>query len=191
MLAALLLGGLGFPIPEDLALLTAGYLFWRGDYSLWALVPICIFGILAGDCTLYWFGRKFGTHITEHRFLSHALTPPRLARVRGYFARHGEKTVLVARLLAGARGFFFITAGIIRMTFWRFLAIDSVGATAATAGWLFLGWRFGAHIDRVRHVVRHVEHVAVLVVVAIVVAWIVHRLVRRRLTGPPTSSQTL
>jgi membrane protein DedA with SNARE-associated domain len=191
VLAALLLGGLGFPIPEDLALLTAGYLFWKGAYPLWVLVPICALGILAGDCTLYWLGRKFGTHITEHRFLSHAFTQPRLARVRGYFARHGEKTVLVARLLAGARGFFFITAGIIRMSFWRFVAIDAVGALAATAGWLFIGWRFGAHIDRVRHVVSRVEHVAVLVVAAIVIAWIVHRLIRRRLAGPPTSSQTL
>jgi membrane protein DedA with SNARE-associated domain len=191
VLAALLIAGLGFPIPEDLSLLTAGYFFWQGDYPLWLVWSVCLFGILAGDCMLYALGRKFGVRITQHRFLSHALTPPRLERVRGYFQRHGEKTLLVARGVPGARAFFFLTAGTMRMVFWRFLLFDAIAASVATSFWIFIGWRFGPHIDRVRHVVSRVEHVAAFVVFAILSAWVVHRLIRRRVSGPPTSSETL
>ncbi len=185
MLAALLLGGLGFPIPEDLALLTGGYLVWRGDARLEWVIPVSLFGIIVGDCTLYFFGRAFGERITQHRFLSHALTPARLARVRGYFARHGEKTLLVARLIAGARAFFFLAAGTMRMRFWRFLAFDAIGACVASAVWISIGVVFGAHIDRVRHVITRVEHWALAILCVMIAAWIVHRLARHRVSGPP------
>lgn len=176
---------MGFPIPEDLALLGAGYLVWHGDAQLIVVVPICFGGIIAGDCMLYWVGRAFGERITQHKWLSHALTPPRLARVRGYFQRHGEKTLLVARLVAGARAFFFLAAGTMRMSFARFLAFDALGASAATAVWISVGYFFGAHIHRLRSVITRVEHWALAGLCVVAAAWIVHRLSRRRVSGPP------
>jgi membrane protein DedA with SNARE-associated domain len=176
---------LGFPIPEDLALLTGGYLVWHGDARLAVVIPVCLFGIIVGDCTLYFFGRAFGERITQHRFLSHALTPARLQRVRGYFDRHGEKTLLVARLVAGARAFFFLAAGTMRMRFWRFLLFDAIGACVASAVWISVGCLFGEHIHRVRHVITRVEHWALAVLCVVIAAWIIHRLARRRVSGPP------
>jgi membrane protein DedA with SNARE-associated domain len=191
VLLALLLGGLGFPIPEDLALLGAGYLVWHGDASIYAVVPVCLVGIVVGDCSLYWIGRAFGVHITEHRFISHALTPHRLARLRGYFGRHGAKTLLVARLAAGARALFFLTAGAMNMPFGRFLAFDLIGAVVALTIWVALGWRFGASIHHVRAVIHRVEHVALVALVAMLSAWIISRLLRRRVAGPPSQPETL
>jgi membrane protein DedA with SNARE-associated domain len=184
VLGALLLGGLGFPIPEDLALLGAGYLVWHGDASVYLIAPLCLLGVVAGDFSLYFLGRLFGVQITKHRLLSHALTPARLERVHGYFQRHGAKTLLVARLAAGARSLFFLTAGATGMSFGRFALFDLIGASVSTAGWIALGWRFGAHIDRVRGVIRRVEHVVVLVLLAVLAAWLVSALVRRRVSGP-------
>jgi membrane protein DedA with SNARE-associated domain len=181
---------LGFPIPEDLALLTGGYLLWHGDARLLVVVLVCLGGIIAGDCMLYWVGRVFGERITQHRILSHALTPSRLARVRGYFKRHGEKTLLVARLVVGARAFFFLAAGTMRMSFARFLAFDAIGASVATAVWISIGYFFGAHIHRVRFVITRVEHVVAAVLGVILLAWLTHRLTRRRVSGPPESTET-
>jgi membrane protein DedA with SNARE-associated domain len=185
VLLALLLGGLGFPIPEDLALLGAGYLVWHGDTTLAWAIPVCLFGIIAGDVMLYWIGRAFGERITQHRFISHALTPARLERVRGYFHRHGEKTLLVARLVAGARAFFFLAAGTMRMSFARFLLFDVLGACVAVAVWISVGYFFGAHIHHVRSVITRVEHWILIALVVVAAAWVFHRLSRRKVSGPP------
>ena len=185
MLSALLLGGLGFPIPEDLALLGGGYLVWHGDVRAVVVAPLCLLGVVAGDFSLYGLGRYFGVKITKHRLIAHALTPARLERVHGYFARHGAKTLLVARLAAGARSLFFLTAGATRMSFARFGAFDLLGAAVSTAVWIAIGWRFGAHIDRVRGVIRRVEHVAAAVLIAVLAAWLVSVFLRRRVSGPP------
>lgn len=166
-------------------MLGAGYLVWHGDATLAVMIPVCLGGIIAGDCMLYWVGRVFGERITQHRFISHALTPARLARVRGYFRRHGEKTLLVARLVAGARAFFFLAAGTMRMSFARFLAFDAIGACVATAVWISVGFFFGAHIHRVRSVATRIEHWLLAGLLVIAVAWIFHRLSRRKVSGPP------
>jgi membrane protein DedA with SNARE-associated domain len=188
VVAALLAAGIGIPIPEDLSLLTAGYLAWKGDEPLVVLIPACLAAIVIGDCSLYWLGRTFGPRITQHRFLRHRLTPKRLLRVEGYFLRHGAKTILVSRFAAGARAFFYITAGAMRMSFARFVLFDALGAGVSATAWILIGRRFGAQIDRVRAVVHQVEHVAILAVVAALAAWLVTRLLRRRIAGPPTEA---
>lgn len=188
VVVALLAAGLGVPIPEDLSLLTAGYLAWKGDEQLVVLIPLCLLAIVAGDCTLYALGRKLGPRITQHRFLRHRLTPARLLKVEGYFLRHGAKTILVSRFAAGARAFFYITAGAMKMSFARFVLFDAIGAGASVTAWILIGRRFGAQIDRVRAVVHQVEHLALLVLAAALAAWLVTRFLRRRIAGPPTEA---
>jgi membrane protein DedA with SNARE-associated domain len=183
VLGALLAAGVGIPIPEDLTLLGAGYLAWRGDVPLWAAWLVGLVGITVGDSTLYWIGRTLGPSITRRRFISHHLTPARLARLEELLDRHGSRTILLARLAAGFRGAFFLTAGVARMPYSRFLLFDLIAAWVSTTVWVLIGRRFGGHIDRVRQVVHRVEHVALLVVAAIALGWLLARWLRRRIVG--------
>lgn len=189
VVGALLAAGLGLPIPEDLSLLTAGYLAYRGDEALWVVLPVCLVALLAGDASLYWLGRHFGERITQHRFLRHHLTPRRLARVERHFEHHGAKTVFLGRFAAGARGLFFLTAGAMRVGFARFLVFDGLGAVISVLLWVLLGWRFGDQIDRLRHVVHRVENLGLIALAAILAAWVIARVVRRRLAGPPAEDR--
>jgi membrane protein DedA with SNARE-associated domain len=184
ILAALLAAGVGFPIPEDLTLLTAGYLVWHGDVSFGLILPIALFGILAGDSTLYWIGRKLGRRLLAHRWLAHRLTPARIGRIEGYFNRHGEKTVLFARFAAGARSLFYLTAGMMRLPWHRFLLFDLPAGMISATVWILVGRRFGSQIDQVRHTVHRVQHWVGLVVVAVFAAWLIARVLRRRIAGP-------
>src|ERR1700733_11378159 len=55
--------GLGIPIPEDLTLVTAGYLAYLENIDLgWAIV-VCLVGVLSGDFLLFTLGRLFGKRI--------------------------------------------------------------------------------------------------------------------------------
>ena len=191
VLLALLAAGVGVPLPEDLTLLGAGYLVWRGDGSFWLMWAVGMIGILAGDTTIYWVGRKLGPRLTRHKWLSHRLTPARLARMEGFFARHGAKSIFVARFAAGARGAFYMTAGIMKMRFARFLFFDALAACLSVSFWVGLGWRFGDRIDSVRHVIKDVEHVALAAVAVIAAAWLTARLFRRWVEGPPDDGEVI
>jgi membrane protein DedA with SNARE-associated domain len=186
VVAALLLAGLGLPLPEDLSLLTAGYLVWSGQATLAWVLPACFVAIVAGDSVLFWLGWHFGEAITKHKYLRHRLTPKRLARIEHYFHRHGSKTVVVGRFAAGARALFFLAAGVTKMSYWRFLLYDGLAAAVSATAWILIGWRFGAQIDWVRHFVHRVEHIVLILVAATVVGWLITRQIRRRVAGPPT-----
>jgi membrane protein DedA with SNARE-associated domain len=185
VLLALLVAGLGVPLPEDLTLLTAGYLVWNGQASLWVVIPACFVAIVVGDSVLFWMGWHFGPAITRHRLLRHRLTPRRLERVERHFEKHGTKTILIGRFAAGARALFFLAAGAMKMSFWRFLLMDGLAAAVSGTAWILIGWRFGAQIDWVRHFVHRIEHIAALVIALCVVGWLVTRMWRRRIAGPP------
>jgi membrane protein DedA with SNARE-associated domain len=188
VIAALLIAGLGVPIPEDLSLITGGYLAWHGDERLWLVILSCFVAIVAGDSALWLLGRRFGPSITQHKHLRHRLTPARLERVEGYFRRHGAKTIVVARFLAGARALFFLGAGAMRVPYWRFLLFDGFAAAISGTVWILVGKRFGSNIDGLRHVMHRIEHWIALVAILSVAAWIITKLLRRRVAGPPTET---
>jgi membrane protein DedA with SNARE-associated domain len=145
-------------------------------------------GILAGDSCIYWVGRKLGPRLTRHRWLSHRLTPARLARLENFFTKHGAKSIFLARWAAGARGAFYMTAGVMRVPYPRFLVFDVLAASLSVSFWVFIGYHFGDRIDSVRHVVKNVEHVAAAAIAAVIVAWLIARLLRRFIEGPPEPS---
>lgn len=188
VIAALVIAGLGVPIPEDLSLVTGGYLAWHGDERLWLVILLCFVAIVAGDSALWLLGRRFGASITQHKHLRQRLTPARLERVEGYFRRHGAKTIVVARFLAGARALFFLAAGAMRVPYWRFLLFDGLAAAVSGTAWILIGKRFGANIDWLRHVIHRIEHWVVLVAIASLTAWTITKLLRRRIAGPPTGT---
>jgi membrane protein DedA with SNARE-associated domain len=84
----------------------------------------CLGGVLAGDMLLYGVGRQFGRRILEWPAARRILTPEREARVMEAYHRHGLKFVIMARLVMGLRAAAFLTAGLVRVPFLRFLLGD-------------------------------------------------------------------
>lgn len=189
VLTALLVAGLGVPLPEDVSLVSGGYLVYLGHELLWVVMIGCFVALVAGDSALYLLGRRFGPSITKHRFLRHRLTPARLERVERHFEKHGSKTVFLGRFVVGARALFFLTAGAMKMSYPRFIFWDGIGCVLSTIGWVLIGFYGGAQIDRVRHYVKSAQHVAVIVIALVLVTWIVTRLLRRRVAGPPVEEE--
>lgn len=148
VLGILLACGLGFPLPEDVALITGGYLAYKGQASLGVMVAIAFGGILAGDSLIFWLGR-WGRRAERFRLLQRHLTAERLAKVEAQFARRGPIMVAVARFLPGIRAATYFVAGGARMHYGRFLLYDGIAALLSAPIFVFLGYRFGAQIGRV------------------------------------------
>src|SRR5688500_1920752 len=124
----LFVAGLGVPIPEELPIAAAAALSSQGIVRWWIALPVCIVAVVAGDVVLYWVGHHWGERILEWRLVRRILTKSRETRLLDGYRRHGVKIVFTARYIMGLRAAAFLTAGIAKFPFWKFLAVDGGAA---------------------------------------------------------------
>src|SRR5688500_6912670 len=169
MLVALLVAGLGLPLPEDIVLISGGILIQRGVTSLWATVAICVVGVLVGDTTLFLLARRAGPAMYRRKFIARVLPPPRRAKLEGLFAKYGGLVIFCARDVAGLRAPTFAVAAIHGMSLWRFLLWDTLALGVSLPVIMYLGWLFADSIEQALDNVATVEHFILIGVFALIV----------------------
>jgi len=165
--AALLASGFGFPIPEELPVLTAGVLVGHGDTSLrwWVMIPVCILGVVLGDGALYTAGRVYGPRILANPWVQRRLiTPEKRAVIEKNFRDRGVMILMTARLTPGIRTPIFMMAGVLRVPFGRFLLADGL---YALPGVNILFWLAYSLTDQVLDAFHKVEPYRPLILVGV------------------------
>jgi membrane protein DedA with SNARE-associated domain len=179
ILATLLLGSLGVPIPEEMPIVAAGVLSHEGLARWWLALPVCVLGVLSGDTVLYWTGRRWGERVLNWRVVRWVLTAQRAERLTEAYREHAMKTVAMARHVAGLRAAAFLTAGIARVPFWKFILADAAAAAVSVPFVFALAYFFtdqiGAILADVHRVERWVALAGLIVLTGAVVAWVVRR----------------
>jgi membrane protein DedA with SNARE-associated domain len=117
----------GIPLPGETALVTAGVLASRGHFEIEWVIVVAAAGAIVGDNVGYWIGRKGGRRLLDQwewtRRIRDRLVPP----AERFFARHGGKTIFIARFVAVLRVIGAWVAGISRMHWWKFLLWNAAG----------------------------------------------------------------
>lgn len=158
VLGWLLFGGLGLPLPEDVAVLSAGVLVHRGAVAWWIALPLVLAAVLAGDSILFLLARRLGPKALERPLFRRLLPPARHEHLEDLYRRYGGRLVFFARHVAGLRGAVFALAGMNRMKMRRFLAWDALAAVIGIPLTMAVGYFGSAHVDRVRAGVDRAEH---------------------------------
>ncbi len=143
----LVLCGIGLPLPEDVPLVGAGVVVYEGHATYPGMVAIGILGILVGDSILFWLGRRYGPALLRKKLFAKMLHAERMAKVQGQFDEHALKVVFFARFIAGIRACVYFSAGTLGMKYRTFVLLDFLGALVSAPVWIWLGWRFGGHIE--------------------------------------------
>ncbi len=176
------LGNVGLPLPEETVLAVAGYLVWRGDLDLVAVLVVGVISAVAGDNLGYWLGRRFGrTAVPRYArwVLGH---PERLQSMEVFIERRGPFAVFVARFIPGIRFMAGPLAGGLGLRFLPFLAANVLGALVyvpvAVAGGYVVGYGLGEYVEQVRRVAGQVEYLVLLVALMSAVGLIVWRVVQ-------------
>lgn len=188
----LLLCGFGFPMPEDVILVTGGVLAWLvspleratfgamfNDRGFLAMVAVGLCGILAGDSVIYWAGRRFGRRVAEVWPFRRVVTPEKLERVERLLRRRGTIVVVVARFLPGLRAPTYFTVGHSRLPYWEFVLFDGAAALVSAPLWVALGFYFGDDIERAAREATRFGHL-ILGGVLLVAGLLVGRFILRR-----------
>jgi len=163
ILIVLLLGSLGVPIPEEMPIVAAGILSHEGLMHWWLALPVCLVGVLTGDMVLYWIGRRWGEQVLRWRAVRWVLTPQRAQWLSEGYREHAMKTIATARHVAGLRAAAFLTAGIARVPFWKFLVADAASAAVSVPFAFTLAYVFTNQVTAILADVHRVERWGALV----------------------------
>ncbi|MQS15657.1 DedA family protein [Streptomyces kaniharaensis] len=175
-----LLDNCGIPVPGQTILVLASVYAGTGHLDFAAVLIIAFAAASLGNTFGYLIGSTGGRAFV-HRWGRYVLlTPARMERADGFFARHGGKVVTVARFVDGLRQTNGIIAGTTEMPWRRFQPFNLLGAALWTAVWGTFGYVAGANIGTVyRTAIRYQLWFAIALGV-LVAAFLVRQVVRYR-----------
>jgi membrane protein DedA with SNARE-associated domain len=143
----LVLCGMGLPIPEDVALLAGGFLVHRGIIRYPVTLLVALVGVVAGDHSLFFLGRRFGTGFVAYLGLARPRSQRQIEWLKELMQRHGHRAILYARFLAGLRALVYLTAGSLGVKPLRFFMYDVAGALISVPIVVSLGYVFGNELE--------------------------------------------
>lgn len=186
LLIVLILCGLGLPVPEDAVLLTGGFLAHRGLVQYPVALAVSFVGVITGDCSLFFLGRRFGTGLLRYFGLAHPNSRKSIVWMRKFMDRHGHRAVFYGRFLAGLRALVYLSAGSLGVPISRFLMYDLLGALISVPLVVSLGYLFGPEIERILHYLGGIQKALLIIAGLSVLIWLTRMLV---LTKPPSARQ--
>jgi len=161
----------GFFLPGDSLLITAGLVAAAGGLDIWLLSGLLIVAAIAGDSVGYAIGYRTGPRLfrkEESRWFARK----HLLRTREFYERHGGKTIVLARFIPIIRTFAPVVAGVGQMAYRRFLFYNVFGGIGWVMSLTWAGYLLGQAIPNIdRHIHIVVAVVIVLSVVPIGVEW--------------------
>jgi len=149
----------GFFLPGDSLLVTAGVFAAVGQLNIVHLNLILIAAAILGDTVGYWFGRKAGPALFT-RPKSPFFNPAHLRRAHDFYEKHGGKTIVLARFMPIVRTFAPIVAGMGKMEYRRFLSFNVFGG----ALWVLSMTLIGYFLGQIPGVKEHIEIVIIAVI---------------------------
>ena len=156
---------IGFFLPGDSLLFTAGFLESQGIFNIWVLIFSCFAAAVLGDQAGYIFGQKVGKRIF-HRKDSLLFHKNNIIKAQQFYEKHGKKTIVLARFIPIVRTFAPIVAGVAQMDYKTFISYNIIGGFIWTWGMLGLGYILG-------NVIPHAEkYLTPIILVIIFVSFI-------------------
>jgi membrane-associated protein len=150
----------GFFLPGDSLLVTAGVFSAAGVIPLkWLLLPVMLCAIL-GDQIGYWIGRGAGVAI-YNREDSFFFKRRHLQRAHDFYEKYGGKTIILARFVPIIRTFCPPVAGAAGMTYPRYLVYDIFGGVIWVGTMILGGFFLGRTIPNISQRIHYVILVVV------------------------------
>lgn len=132
-------------LPGDSLLFAAGTFAALGDLNIVFLMFLLFAAAVLGDTVNYWIGHTVGLKIfeTKNPILKKVLKKEYLEKTQNFYAKHGGKTILLARFVPIVRTFAPFVAGVGTMSYGRFIGYNVLGGFLWTFGFSLLGYFFG------------------------------------------------
>jgi len=175
----------GFFLPGDSLLVTAGVFAASGQLDIVWLNALLITAAIVGDTVGYWIGRKAGPALFN-RPRSRFFNPAHLRRAHDFYEKHGGKTIILARFMPIVRTFAPVVAGMGQMNYRRFIAFNVFGGM----GWVLSMTLIGYYLGHFAWVRKNIEIVILIVVFLSILPGII-AFVREKMKGKSVTREVL
>jgi membrane protein DedA with SNARE-associated domain len=173
----------GVPAPGQTVMVAAAIYAGAGRLNIVGVAAVAFIAAVIGDNIGYWIGCRGGRKVV-HRYGKYVfLTPERLERAEGFFARRGGRIVVVARFIDGLRQFNGVIAGITAMPWRSFLLYNAIGAALWVGWWTSVAYLFGNHLVEIIDQAHRYKWWAIAVITIAVITYVtlhVRHIKRRR-----------
>lgn len=150
----------GFFLPGDSLLVTAGLFAAKGDLNIATLIPSLLLAAIIGNATGYFIGNRAG-HALYNRPNSLLFRREHLLRTHAFYERHGGKTIILAQFMPIVRTFAPVVAGAADMSYRRFAAFNVVGAILWINSMLLTGYYLGLAVPNLEKRIHYVVAVVI------------------------------
>jgi membrane-associated protein len=178
----------GFFLPGDSLLVTAGLFAARGQLDITLLIPLLCIAAIAGNASGYFIGRKAGQAL-YNRPQSRWFRKDHLIKTHEFYEKYGGITIVLAQFMPFARTFAPVVAGIADMKYRRFASFNVGGAILWISSMTLLGYFLGRSIPGIEKRIEYVIAVVIFIsVLPILYKYVRHRLAARRAQAVPPAS---
>jgi membrane protein DedA with SNARE-associated domain len=168
------------PLPEEVALLYAGWTAHSGSISLPGAFIASFSAVMIGDTLSYFVGRAFLPRLLASRFGRRLVSPALRRWAEDLVQRHGFRTVLLGRFLVALRGPVYLAVGAARYPALRFLVLNGLVGLVEVSIVVYAGYLFGLSHE-LAHELRWIEGgIGVLIAATLIVPFLFKRHLERK-----------
>jgi len=170
----------GLPLPAVPFLIAAGALAGTGEMGLGMAVGSAVLAALAGDQVWFELGRRRGRRVLN--WLCRISLEPTscVRRTEDFFARHGVRSLVVAKFVPGLSTIAPPLAGIVGLPVPQYLLYNGLGAILWVGSGIGLGYMFSDHLEHALTLSAQVGPTVILLFLGGVTAYVVVKALRRQ-----------
>jgi membrane-associated protein len=171
----------GFFLPGDSLLVTAGMFAARGDLNVVLLVPLLCVAAVCGNSTGYLIGRKAGQTL-YNRPQSRFFRRDHLLKTKEFYDKYGGMTIFLAQFMPFARTFAPVVAGVAEMKYSKFATWNVTGAICWITSMTLTGYFLARSVPGIRDNIEWVIITVVFIsITPMLFKYAQHKLAQRKL----------
>ena len=169
-----------FPFPSEIIMIPSGYLAYKGEMNIYAIVIIGIMGSVAGALFNYYLSRSFGREFLLKYGKYFFIKASTLDKLQTFFTKHGELSTFNGRLIPGIRQLISLPAGLARMDVLKFSFYSALGAGVWVVVLVALGYLLGSNEALISTYLKSATLIALLMVMLITIFYIIRQKQRKK-----------